>query len=181
MSNKYFLFNGPPGCGKDTIVDYITKHFGFKKEKFAQPLKDGLQFFFGLTDEEMVYYDSFGIKDMPQERLYDVVPRKFQINLSQDFFKPTVGNDVFGKLLYERTRLGQDEKYAISDSGFREEAMFIIDRVGRENVKLFRVVRDGCNFDNDSRDYIDLPCETVTIENNKGLYELYRELETLFR
>lgn len=176
---KIFLFNGPPSCGKDTIVENAIKRTNdlWVLEKFAYPLKKGMRDILSLSDSEYEYYDSPGVKDQPQERFFGVSPRNFQINLSELFFKPTFGEDIFGRLMVDRIKRRknyQKEIFLVSDSGFESEAKVLLDEFGKENVFLFRINREGCDYNNDSRGYIELPgISRIDIENNSTLESLY--------
>ena len=50
--------------------------------------------------------------------------------------------------------LPQEGVIAVSDGGFPEEIQPVIDHVGAENITIVRIHREGCDFSNDSRNYL---------------------------
>lgn len=186
MSQKVIFLNGPPRSGKDTLAEFMID-IGNKPmvwdtwtlAKMAWPLKRGAPAIFGLSDEEWQYLEA-NHKEEPREELLGLTPRELQISLSEDWAKDKFGIDVFGRILLQwmkrqPTELGSLTHFVISDSGFYHEAVPIINHYGNKNCKLFHIFRDGCSFDNDSRDYIDLSehgVEMFQIDNNGTLEDL---------
>lgn len=182
MSPKIILVNGPPRAGKDTAQEAVEDSI---RCKFAQSVKEGTHAAFGL-DPRQYPMDVFeAVKDEPNTLFFGRTPREAYISYSEDFMKPFTGDpQVFGKLLVrwikgfleteELVVMGHLPKYypmpfIVTDSGFREEAEAIVEAFGASNVKLIRVHREGCTFDGDSRNYIDLSdldVETEDVVNN---------------
>lgn len=95
--------------------------------------------------------------------------RQFYIHVSENLMKPLFGKRVFGKLAVEYIRQSHEAVTTISDSGFVDEAMPIIEYFGAEHVLLVRLHRPGKSFAGDSRSYVDLPVQTIDIENDKDM------------
>ena len=157
---KILLLNGPPRCGKDTFAKVIK---GFSPslvhiEKFALPMKLCVPIAYGITQERWAELDSAELKDKPADELFGRTPREPQIGFSEDFLKKMHGKDIFGRLLLRRLEhvSAKFETVAISDSGFREEAEMLVKHYGAENVYLWRIYREGCDYKDDGRGYIDL-------------------------
>lgn len=178
MSIKVILLNGPPGCGKDTIANRLDK---FTNVKFAGPLKSGcFNLIYGgsplKTDslqEELTTLETKKPEPVMENR--SVTWRQFMIAVSENLMKPLFGKSIFGQLAAEAIVRYNTEDYkkvnfAVSDSGFEEEAQVIIDNFGAKNVLLFRIYRDGVDFAGDSRSYLELPgIRSYDIFNNSTI------------
>jgi hypothetical protein len=73
------------------------------------------------------------------------------IYVSEDITKPALGNDIFGVCVAREVEDGKD--YAISDGGFEDELVPLINRVGADNIVLVQLTREGCDYSSDSRRY----------------------------
>lgn len=183
MNRKLVLFNGPPRSGKDTAADYLVETRNAYSFKFSAPVKAAIKATFDLHEEEVEYIES--IKSEPTTIFNGLSYRQAQISFSEDWLKPTFGQEIFGRLAAQRLRKairqGPDQSlYVSSDSGFASEAYPVIKVFGPENVLLVRVFRDGCDFTGDSRSYLDLKgVSTVTLTNCASLKEYRRSVVEL--
>lgn len=186
MSKRILLLNGPPRSGKDTIGEMLCDFLGLDGllEKFAAPIKHSIPHIYRLDRYEWAnVMDSTRFKDEPDERLLGKTPREVQIALSESYLKPLHGKDVFGQMLLNRLKVCVTDNIIISDSGFKEEAEVLVKYYGAENVRLWRIYRDGCDFGNDSRSYIDLSehsVDTLEVHNNTSLRDLRAFVESLY-
>jgi len=159
--SKVVLFNGPPGAGKDTAAKLLMPHLmNATVEKFARTVKEGCHGLFGITNStgQVVHHDHFEpIKNKPNREFMGMSPREAYIWYSEEVMKPKFGNDVFGRLTAERMSVVDSRLYLITDSGFIEEAMTLVNRFGVSNVILVQLHRVGHTFEGDSRSYIKLP------------------------
>lgn len=177
MPKRVLLVNGPPGSGKDTVADYVYALWGARRLKFAEPLKASVPKLFNLTDAEWVRMQERDQKEKPQEKLFGMTPRTAQIWVSEDVMKPQFGEDVFGRLLWNRVQSSPAELFVVSDSGFQPEAEVLIEKLGAENLALIRLSRPGCSFDGDSRDYVHLNgVHTLELANDRSLGQLLTEI-----
>lgn len=145
------IFNGPPGSGKDEAATYF-KRCGFKHLSFKHVLfKETIAFFGVDKDWFMAGYNDRAVKERPEEFLDGMSRREAMIYVSEDVTKPAFGNDVFGVFVANEVEDGKD--YAISDGGFEEELVPLINRVGADNIVLVQLTRDGCDYSSDSRRY----------------------------
>lgn len=184
MSPKIILVNGPPRAGKDTAYEAYPDGV---RCKFAQAVKEGTHAAFGLDPKvyNMDYFES--TKEVPNSLFFGKTPREAYIAYSEMFMKPFTGDpQVFGKLLVRWIedwvdQWGGSGPFIVTDSGFREEAEAVIDAFGAENVKLVRVHRECCDFDGDSRSYIDLSDLGVEEEDvvNTNLQDYKRVIATI--
>jgi hypothetical protein len=161
--NRLVLFNGPPRSGKDTAVECFQDiDWDISSFKFAQPLHDNARMtIFPLVGENRYMYYSEEAKNEIILEL-GVSYRDFCIKLSEEYYKPNFGKDIFGRIqagyikhIIESTQWERNI-FACSDSGFVDEVRPVIEVIGAENVMLVHLYRDGCSFIGDSRNYVDL-------------------------
>jgi len=166
------IFNGPPGSGKDEATRFFKtrgfKHLSFKYALFKETIS-----FFGVDEEWfMTGYDDREIKEQPEDLLEGMSRREAMIYVSEDITKPAFGKDIFGVSVASEMEEGRD--YVISDGGFVEELMPIINKVGADNIVLVQLTRDGCDFSSDSRRYFDGKlAEEFVIEKKTEILKKY--------
>lgn len=113
------------------------------------------------------YYEA--VKDEPVADFFGKTPREAYIAVSELLCKPIFGQDFWGHVLVRAMKASKYADYfAITDSGFAQEAAPIIEYAGRANCMLIRMHRKGCTFANDSRAYINLDVPSVFDLNNDG-------------
>lgn len=182
----YFIgFNGPPGCGKDTAAHIVCSLAGkgiitqpdgeqftnILNKKFAEPLKNSVHALLGLSGRS---HDAFEhVKDTRQELFMGKSPRAWYIAMSEAFAKVFESDIFFGKVL--RNDLTSESVFgdpysmvAISDCGFGPELKPIVHAMSpSDRMLIVRLHREGCNFNNDSRSYINKEdyCTNATREH----------------
>jgi hypothetical protein len=145
------IFNGPPGSGKDEAAAYFKRH-GFKHLSFKYVLFQKTISFFGVDEKWFMNgYNDRSIKEQPEELLEGMSRREAMIYVSEDITKPVLGNDIFGVCVAREIEDGKN--YVISDGGFEEELLPLINRVGADNIVLVQLTREGCDYSSDSRRY----------------------------
>lgn len=161
---KIIFVNGPPGSGKSTAILGITEELqDVKIYAFKKPLVAVAKAMFQLTDDEWRKLDAHPTKDLPSKALLGITPRTLQISISEQLFKPLLGKDVFGQLAVQELRRFSMAKYAIIDGvGFRDECVPVVKAYGPHNCVMLQLYREGTNYDNDSRSYVDLSDLGVT-------------------
>ncbi len=178
------LVNGPPRSGKDTVGEILATNYPGKVyvTKMAKALKErthGLYNLFVSGSWEPLRHDFFeDCKDKPSDFFMGITPREAYIAVSERLMKPLHGARVWGDLLVEDIALhGNDsDLVVVTDSGFADEALPVIERYGACNVSLVRLSRPGTSFQGDSRSYINLPVYTHMIDNDGTMTQLAEKL-----
>ncbi|CAK9074178.1 Uncharacterized protein SCF082_LOCUS36164 [Durusdinium trenchii] len=177
-------FYFPSFSNYDTAAKFIARGHGTRfTTKFAKALKEAAHRLYGIPAVHFAFEE---VKDEPQDIFFGKTPREAYIALSETFFKPLHGQSIFGSLILKEIAFAaqQPEGYnvcVISDCGFREEIEPVVAALGADNVILVRLHRDGCDFEGDSRSYIDLDdlgVRTLDIENNGTTDELAMAVQT---
>jgi len=156
--HKAVIFNGPPGSGKDTSAKLFQsalrkRCIGAMRISIAQPMKDAVHKFYSIPYSKTAIEK---IKDTPLEVLNGNSLRDEYIAFSEQFIKPRMGLDFFGKQFVGRLKKRENDGiFLVSDCGFQEEYEVIQDYLGKDNIMVVQMIRSGKNFRNDSREYID--------------------------
>lgn len=175
------ILNGPPGCGKDTLTKRLTKHqyvaMSFKAPMFriAKAMLGPNRFI-----DFMKKYNNRKLK----EKVWPVIgcsPRQFMIHISEDFVKPTLGQNAFGYLAAEDVRTVEDEcrwckGVVFSDGGFQSE-LVDLSNVEGFSVVIVHLVREGYTFENDSRNYMSNPNLVITLKEGEPEIAVVQILE----
>lgn len=172
--------NAPPGAGKDTICEalqtvfsgdkYFVVHMEFKELLFDVAVRTS-----GVTRKLWdAIYDRI-YKEQPSPYLLvngkNVSPRQWMIHCSENVMKPIFGEDVFGKAFakkladlheamgHELNEMEKELVIVISDGGFLDESLPVVDYVQADNyflIRLHRLKDDGTEYDfaGDSRRYL---------------------------
>lgn len=166
-----YLLNGPPRSGKDTLAKQLEESLFALHLKLVYPLRKASMAFFDAVDYEVA-----------KTNLHSVFCRnlrEFMIDLSDKYIKPVYGKLVFVELLWREIQkheteanwlLGPPFNYVISDCGFQHEYEYFLalEKQGLCNVVLVHLVREGCSFANDKRNYIDPITDNFTVVHNNG-------------
>lgn len=157
---KIIILNGPPGCGKDTIGNLLTKnvdHF-MHMVSFKKPLFDIAASMLSKRDfrKFLLAYNYRELKESPLGCLNGMSPREFIIWISEEVIKPRFGSGYFGDRLTSHINEIGNYDVVCTDGGFIDEIISLVMNSNHQ-VKLCRLHRNGFTFENDSRDYISLP------------------------
>ena len=146
------IFNGPPASGKDEAASLYKEKYGFGNLSFKYQLfKETIKHF--DVDERwfMEGYNNRELKEKKEFALNDMSRREAMIHVSENIIKPKKGLDYFGRSVADE--IFEDNHYALADGGFVEELEPIVKKVGRENVIIVQLTREGCDYSTDSRKY----------------------------
>lgn len=148
------LLNGPPRAGKDTAAAALSSRFAAFHYKLSHPLKVAIPALLGIEDRKLELERD---KDIPKDVLFGKTFRELQIGLSELFVKPMLGQGAFGSFAAQhiKNHCGPGRMVVISDLGFPYEVDPIIRVVGKKNVLILQLSREGCDFNKDSRSYVE--------------------------
>jgi hypothetical protein len=158
MPHQVIMFNGPPASGKDTAGLFVLEEYNnVRIVKFADPLKQAVAAMFGLSFETVRRLEAIGSqdKDKPMDELMGFSWRQALIWMSEQCMKPKFGKDIFGALMAQRLSGPTScELTVITDCGFTDEVLPVIDEMGPANCHIIRLHREDCTFDGDSRSHL---------------------------
>ena len=197
-----YLFNGPPGSGKDKACEYFSDwgyiHLSFKEQLVTETINH----YQVSRSWFMDCYDDRSIKEKPEEILNGLSRRGALIHVSEDLIKPKHGNSYFGNVI--AAQIDSEHNYCISDGGFIEEIVPLINKIGEKNLTIIQLSREGCDYSKDSRRYFDgnlaqefvngfkteifkkhilatkLNVQTILIHNNGTLNDFVSALSLIF-
>lgn len=196
-----FIFNGPPGTGKDEGCLFLKglgyKHLSFKEQLIIETCK-----LFEVSENWfMAGYEDRTLKEKKTIYLQGLSRREALIHTSENIIKPKFGSGFFGEKLSEK--IDREGVYCVSDGGFIEEIIPIINKIGTENIIIIQLTRDGYDFSIDSRKYFNfnlveeyilgnstpinpsevidkyLPIKTYRVHNNKTVTEFHSVLKNI--
>lgn len=171
MNKAVVIFNGPPGSGKDFICQRLLSDYEDRNEliyhhEFKSRLYHLTSSIYGVLPKRFFeIYDDRNLKDAPFYIFGGLSIRQAMIKVSEDAIKPCFGRDYFGKVAADGLCNGLN---VFSDGGFIEELEPIYKATNGQMI-IIRLSADGCNFKNDSRNYInvfkDVPI--IDVHNDK--------------
>lgn len=173
------IFNGPPGSGKDEACNYMLGVFNCVHMMFKDKLFELVLAIYNVDHEEFFeLYNNRETKEEPTCLLRGESPRSAMIKVSEEIIKPNLGKDYFGLAAAEN--MPTHGMVVFSDGGFDEELGPVYDECDG-NMYIVRLHRDGCNYDNDSRSYIESfrDAKIFDIDNNGTLDDFRWELGRL--
>lgn len=174
---RVVFLNGPPGCGKDTIADMLYSSMNARPMKFKAKLDELICCIHDISPQSLRDFSTREEKDEPQLALGGMSYRQLAIETSENFIKPTYGADYFGKRLWHKIQSvpTYERIIVVSDCGFYAEVEYILSNIKHSNALMLRIQRDGCNYSNDSRGYVDIPyikCRDVQNNDTKAILRL---------
>jgi len=166
-----YIFNGPPGSGKDDACKWLVETGNFSHLSFKnQLIKETLKYFSVSGDWFMEGYNDRDMKETPMPQLtvngVELSRRQALIYVSEDYIKLKHGKHFFGSCLASEICEGVD--YCVSDGGFIEELRPIINKIGTDQIVLVQLYRNGFDFSNDSRRYLNTNLLTEIVLGNKS-------------
>lgn len=159
-----YITNGAPFSGKDTLVNRLVEFFEDSVYiRFKDPLYARFAQRHGLTIEETIEMCTGKQKDEPNERIGGKIPRQELIDISENEIKVKYGPE--GVALKVIDNILDTEHYCrktfvFPDGGFEpERTLFtrVLPKFGMKRLITIRILRDGHDFTNDSRGYLENP------------------------
>jgi hypothetical protein len=161
--------SGPPRSGKNTIAAMLAIILEEKHQLKVQmlalstPMREVVYALLGRPYSEIDYELH---KDEAQDVLGGKSIRQAMIQLSEEWVKPAYGKGFWATSMLERMWTPPPEVLIVTDMGFDAEVDVFGERFGLENVVYPQITRVGCNFDNDSRDFVGSSGRITSIVND---------------
>ena len=162
MLDTCIVLNGPPNSGKDTLAFILQDVYGFSKQAMKDMLYSDTAEYFRVDRKELVRRasdrkmkeESWGPLNIPDgvDTSRILSPRDALIHVSETVKKPKYGDDYFGKAAAQACVHAGAPLVVFSDGGFPEEVK-PLQKIFQQ-VVIFRLYRDDCSFEGDSRDYL---------------------------
>lgn len=169
LSKHVIVFNGPPHCGKDTAANMIESKYQADHLRFKTKLYEITALINNVDLEEFLIIATDEHKKDTVIVKNGRTARQLLIQTSEEVIKPNYGKDYFGVVVGDSILQSHNHMFVISDSGFEEELIAMIrgGELDSSNVLVVRLYRDGCDFSNDSRNYL----SDDFLEENEIRYE----------
>ncbi|EYR81919.1 hypothetical protein [Shinella sp. DD12] len=170
---RVVALTGAAGSGKSTAADYLIRHHGYERVKFAGPLKDMCRAI-GMT-ESQIEGES---KEEPAAMLSGKTPRHAMQTLGTEWGRKCMGEDFWANLWLSRVKaiLAFDGRVVVDDCRFPNEAEavrklggVIIKLEGRGGIAGTHASEAGCGT-----------WDGVVV-NDGGLVELYAGVDEAVR
>lgn len=177
------VFNGPPGSGKDAICDHLVGKLaknGYKHLRFKDKLFELAMTIYSISEKDFFdIYNDRDMKEQPLDIFYGRSARQVLIHISEVMIKPEFGKNYFGVAAAKTLVNGIN---VFSDGGFPEELEGIYEATNG-HMLIVQLFRDGCDFSNDSRNYInnfkDVPI--VKVDNNGTLDDFFEKVKIVIQ
>jgi hypothetical protein len=168
------LLNGPPGIGKDAVTDAIIKQTStVTKMEFKEGLRTSTASRYNVDTElaeflfahrrlkdikcELFLKRSQKLSSIEGETFEYITPREALIE-TDAYLKKHFGRSMVGewaaKALQDAIQFDEKTDFIFSDSGFKEEALMIAEKV--DLMIVVNLQHEDYNYDNDSRNYIEV-------------------------
>ncbi len=136
--------SGLIGSGKDTVADYLVNVHGFRRDSFANNLKDAVSAIFGWdrqllegnTKKSRLWREEVDVWWAIRLGIPDLTPRWILQNIGTDVIRNSFHNDIWVASLENKLRKGKDD-IVISDVRFTNEVE-ILRSIGAISVCIFR-------------------------------------------
>lgn len=165
---RLIVLNGPPRSGKDTLAAMLP---GLKR-KFSAPLKRAVPAIYGVADL-IPDADLEKVKETQFDFLFGQSYRQAQIAVFQWLERvhgPAVLGEIEARVLQANARHIMEKFSGLvvySDGGRGAEISALAASVGFDNMLIIQLVRDGTDYSNDIRSYVDIPeIKTIRLHNN---------------
>jgi predicted kinase len=133
---RIVAFSGPAGSGKTTAAKHLVTDHGYRRIRFADPIKDMLRDF-GLTFDQI----DGPLKETPCDLLCGKTPRRAMQLLGDEYGRQLIGNDIWVRAWerrFEEAMLwSSDTRIVVDDLRYPNE----LDVLLRHDALIIRVHR----------------------------------------
>jgi hypothetical protein len=133
---RIVAFSGPAGSGKTTAAKHLVTDHGYRRIRFADPLKDMLRDF-GLTFDQI----DGSLKETPCEMLCGKTPRRAMQTLGDEWGRQLIGGDIWvqawERRLEEAMLWSSDTRIVVDDLRYPNE----LDALLRNDALIVRILR----------------------------------------
>ena len=156
MKKHVIIMNGPPFSGKDTAANIVESKYSATHLRFKTKIYQLVSLIYNLDLNTFINIATDVEKKESVILADGKTARELLIYVSEKCIKPAYGKDYFGIDVGDKIKKTDNKYFVISDSGFVDElrAMIKSAEFKGSDITILRLFKDGCNFDNDSRDYI---------------------------
>jgi len=170
---------GKAGAGKDTVGDYLKRHYGFNGIALADPIKRLVKDVFVLDDHTVYNREA---REQPLEQWDEWSVRKLLQFVGTELFREKIDDAIWVKSLWYRIK-DSDENYVVTDVRFPNELRFFVDNCGDEflSIKVTRPGYDGTvGLVGHASEAFDLETEVV-ISNEGSVEKLYAKVDDILQ
>ena len=133
---RIVAFSGPAGSGKTTAAKHLVGEHGYRRIRFADPLKDMLRDF-GLTFDQI----DGPLKETPCDTLCGKTPRRAMQTLGDEWGRQLIGGDIWVRAwerrLKEAMLWSSDTRSVVDDLRYPNE----LDALLKHDALIVRVHR----------------------------------------
>lgn len=184
-NNKIIIIGGKKSSGKDTVADYITKKYNFKKMAIANKLKSIVKILFDFSDEQL----NNEILKEKLDKNWKITPRQAMQFIGTDMFQfqiqklcPNVGRNFWiNSFINEMNIIVKHSNIVISDIRFKHEFDEIYKNFNKYNIISIKLSRNTkCKYDyHISETEIENMKFKYNIDNNSSKKKLYIEIDKI--
>ena len=179
-------FNGPPRSGKDTLAEMLANHMDkhgvttmIVPESLSLPLREIAYAMTGWQGARDGFtYEAFKTEVFPQ--LGNRTGRQLMIDVSERFLKAVYGQTIMADLLIARNSRIGPAVLLVRDCGFQCEVDPLESWVGVNNLYMVQMFREGCDFSDDSREYVYTRGKMHQVYNDSDLDHLQTEAGRIY-
>lgn len=182
--NLVVILGGPPGCGKDTLASMLREEDNFFHAEFKNQILNIVFSVVPFIDpkEWECRYNDRELKEQPWDKLGGLSQRQFLITIAEKWVKPVFGERYFG---HAAASLVMQDLTVFSDGGFNEEVLGLIERASQQEeeveILIINLYREGHDFSNDSRSYIDVKHPQVHYAEFENIVKYSEEVEAFMQ
>lgn len=173
MSRLVIAFTGLIGSGKTTAAFRLIEEHGFRRVRFAGPLKD-MAYAFGLSYEQI----DGKLKEEPCTLIGGKTPREFMQLLGTEFGRNLIDPNIWIHAWNHAVhQVPPSVGVVVDDCRFPNEAEAV--RKLSSKARIVRIIRKGQGTRQAHVSELQQFAVDSILENDEGLEELYKKVDNL--